>query len=190
MPPTMVRKLLGAGLHDFLHAHSRIVQLISYYLALRREAAQVRSPDSVGKEAGVDNEIFSEPRDDNWRLAWEVTESIIRGMHREVQARGKVLFIATLSTGIQVHPDRNVRTAFMKRLGLTDLLYPDRRVIDLARTERIPSVMLAPTLLEWAERNNTACTDFRTQLHARVTGITTGTGWRAKYWRGKSARRW
>ena len=171
VPPTMVRKLLGTALHDFLHAHSRIGQLISYYRALRREATKVRSPDIVGIEAGVDNEIFSEPgvdneifsepRNDNWRLAWEVTESIIRGMHREVEARGKVLFIATLSAPIQVHPDRNIRTAFMKRLGLTDLLYGDRRVIDVARTERIPSVMLAPTLLDWAKQNNTCVHGFQ-----------------------------
>ena len=130
-----VRQLLGVTLHDFLLDHSRIVQLVMHYRALSQEAAQIKriSPESI--EAGLDNQVYREPQDENWRSAWEITEAIIRAMNREVRARGKVLFVATLSNGMQVHPDRSERSVFTKRLELTDLLYPDRRIIDLARNE-------------------------------------------------------
>jgi len=158
-PTSGVRQLLGVTLHDFLLDHSRIVQIVMHYRAL--EGAQIKriSQDSI--EAGLDNQVYREPQDENWRSAWEVTEAIIRAMNREVRARGKVLFVATLSNGMQVHPDRSERSVFTKRLALTDLLYPDRRIIDLARAERIPSGMLVPELLDWAERNATCVHGFQ-----------------------------
>ncbi|MCM3906292.1 MAG: hypothetical protein ND866_31780 [Pyrinomonadaceae bacterium] len=156
-----MRQLLGVTLHDFLLDHSRIFQLVIHYRAISQEAAQFKriSPDSI--EAGLDNQVYREPQDENWRSAWEITEAIIRAMNREVRARGKVLFVATLSSGMQVHPDRSERSVFTKRLEVTDLLYPDRRIIDLARTERIPSGMLVPELLDWAERNATCVHGFQ-----------------------------
>ena len=110
-------------------------------------------------------------------------------MNREVRAHGKVLFVATLSSGMQVHPDRGERSAFTKRLEVTDLLYPDRRIIDLARTQRIPSWMLVPELLDWRNEMPPACMDSRTPHRAVVTGINRDTGWQAKYSRGKSVLR-
>jgi len=160
-PTSGVRQLLGVTLHDFLLDHTRIAQLVMHYRAQNQESAQTKriSRDSV--EAGLDNEVYREPQDETWRSAWEITEAIIRAMNREVRARGKVLFVATLSNGMQVHPDRSARSVFTKRLEVTDLLYPDRRIIDLARTERIPSTMLAPELLDWAEQNATCVHGFQ-----------------------------
>ncbi|MEO7863444.1 MAG: SGNH/GDSL hydrolase family protein [Nitrospirales bacterium] len=160
-PTSGVRQLLGVTLHDFLLDQSRIVQLVMYYRAQNQESAQTKriSRDSV--EAGLDNEVYREPQDENWRSAWEITEAIIRAINREVRAHGKVLFVATLSNGMQVHPDRSERSAFTKRLEVTDLLYPDRRIIALARTEHIPFGMLVPELLDWAEQNATCVHGFQ-----------------------------
>lgn len=160
-PTSGVRQLLGVALHDFLLDHSRIVQLVMHYRALGQRAAQIKMLVSDSIEAGLDNQVYREPRDENWRSAWEITEAIILAMNREVRARGKVLFVATLSNGMQVHPDRRARLAFAKRLDVNDLLYPDRRIIDLALTARIPSVMLVPELLDWAERNATCVHGFQ-----------------------------
>lgn len=156
-----VRQLLGLTRHDFLLDHSRIVQLIMRYRALNEEVAKSKrvTPDSV--EAGLDNQIYREPQDENWRSAWETTEAIIRAMNGEIRAHGKALFIATLSNGMQVHPDRSERSVFTQRLEVTDLLYPDRRIIELARSERIASWMLVPELRDWSERNNTCVHGFQ-----------------------------
>lgn len=155
------RPMLNVNLHNLLLNHSRIFQLFNYYRVLRNQAAQLKQNLPDNREAGLDDQVYREPQDENWRSAWEVTEAIIRAMNRDVRAGGKVLFVATLSNPIQVHPDRSERSAFTKRLEVTDLLYPDRRIIALARTERIPSVMLVPELLDWAERNTTCVHGFQ-----------------------------
>jgi hypothetical protein len=85
-------------------------------------------------------------------------------MNREITARGKQFFIATLSNGIQVHPDASKREVYALRLGVADLYYPDNRIINLARQEGIASVMLAPRLLDWAQKNNTCVHGFENAI--------------------------
>lgn len=65
---------------------------------------------------------------------------------------------------MQVHPAPRERSRFTKQLGLTDLLYPDRRIFKLASSEHIPSVMLAPELLDWAEQNGTCVHGFQNAI--------------------------
>lgn len=155
-----LRRILGAGVHDLLLDHSRIVQLL---LQLREgwrlRRTEKRHP-SQGEEDGLDQQIYLEPDDPSWRTAWTTTEAIVRGMNDEVRQRGKRLFLATLSNSIQVHPDPQVRAGFAQRLGVADLMYPDRRMMALASNEQIPSVMLAPHLREWAEANGTCVHGF------------------------------
>ena len=81
-------------------------------------------------------------------------------MKRDVTSRDKTLFVASLSNAIQVDPDAAKRAAYTRRLGVNDLYYPDRRIIDFLTNENIPSVMLAPQLLDWAEVNNTCVHGF------------------------------
>ena len=89
-------------------------------------------------------------------------------MDREVRARGKVLLVATLSNGMQVHPDRSERSVFTKRLELTDLLYPERRIIDLAQMSVFHPGCWSRSC--WTGRNGMppACTDSRTPHRAVV----------------------
>lgn len=156
-----VRQLLGVTLHDFLLNHSRVVQLAMHYRSLSQKEALLKALSSEGIEAGLDNQVYREPQDSDWRSAWEITEAIVRAMNKEVQEHGKVLFVATLSNGMQVHPDQRERSRFTQQLGLTDLSYPDRRISKLASSEHIPSVTLAPELLDWAERNGTCVHGFQ-----------------------------
>jgi hypothetical protein len=59
----------------------------------------------------------------------------------------------TLSNGIQVYPDANVRQIFMKRVGASDLLYPDNRIKSLCNREKISIITLAPEMQTYAEQN-------------------------------------
>jgi len=159
---------LGRWIRD----HSRVIQAINQghhgfkiWLAARRARnAQASSPGSgvesqtqnagqASEELGVDNVIYREPRDATWNDAWNVTERLIELMRDEVQSRGAKFVVVTLTNGIQVYPDANVRQIFMKRLGVNDLFYPDNRIKRLAERENIPVITLAPEMQAYAEQN-------------------------------------
>jgi hypothetical protein len=114
-----------------------------------RPATAVASED----ELGVDNVIYREPADAVWQDAWRVTEGLLLAMRDDVSAHGAKFLVVTLSNGIQVYPNAEVRAGFQKRLGVPDLFYPDRRVADLCRREGIDSIVLAPEMQSYADKN-------------------------------------
>jgi hypothetical protein len=165
----------GRSLRD----HSRLVQavtqghhgfkiLLSSWLARRSESAQpTPTPaDQTGggsqhsepvvrtKELGVDKLVYLEPTNDVWNDAWRVTEGLISEMGNEVRARGGKFIVVTLSNGPQVLPNPAAREQFIKRIGITDLFYPDNRIKTLCARKGIPVITLGPELQQFAERNN------------------------------------
>ena len=150
--------------------HSRLIQAINQghhgfkiWLASRRaRSAPVAQPGpepetknapAASEELGIDNVVYREPGDQVWKDAWQVTEGLIRQMRDEVSARGSKFVVVTLSNGIQVYPDANVRQIFLKRVGASDLFYPDNRLKSLCDREKIPVVSLAPQLRDYADQN-------------------------------------
>ena len=168
------RYKLLADLWRSMVDHSRVLQVTQHVrLNYKTMIPGLRSafvgdsakhPDGTlsdsSSEAGLDDYIYSSPTNEDWKAAWEVTEKILLEMKREVTSRDKTLFVATLSNAIQVDPDAAKRTAYAHRLGVDDLYYPDRRIIDFVTNEKIPSMMLAPELLDWAEKNSTCVHGF------------------------------
>jgi hypothetical protein len=147
--------------------HSRLVQLLSEARTMfgRRAAmkkaeeakddmAGQESAAAAGGELGLDNEVYSPPRDATWAEAWRVTEGLIVEMRDEVQAHGAQFWVVTLSTGIQVYPIAATREAFMKRLGVDSLFYPDQRVAALCEREHINVITLAPEMQQYAESHH------------------------------------
>jgi hypothetical protein len=129
-------------------------------------AAGVDASDPAARsdELGVDNLIYREPLNEVWRDAWRVTEGLIVEMRDEVRARGAGFVVVTLSNGIQVHPDPAAREAFMRRVGATDLFYPDRRIESLGERESFNVFTLAPELQAYAERNRVFLHGFGVEL--------------------------
>jgi len=79
----------------------------------------------------------------------------------------------TLSNGAQVSPDRNVRAQLQKRLGVSDLFYPDNRLRSFSEREKISIITLAPELQQFAERNHVFLHGFDKNIgngHWNVTG--------------------
>ena len=113
-------------------------------------------PDMFARweELGADNLIYLEPNNALWNDAWRVTEGLILQMRDEVTRGGAQFVVVTLSNGPQVLPDAKSREAFMSRLGVADLFYPDNRIKLLGTRERIPVITLAPDLQKFAELNN------------------------------------
>ena len=108
-----------------------------------------------GDEIGLDNYIYLEPSGTEWEEAWQITETLVTQMHREVSARGARFFLVTLTNPMQVHPDPEKRRKFMERLRIADLFYPDRRIHEVAKREGIQALMLGPAMQEYAQEKGT-----------------------------------
>ena len=99
-------------------------------------------------EPGVANAVYREPSDAAadavWKESWQVTEALIALLHDEVEGHGVRFMAVTLSNPIQVHPEASARSAFMRRIGVEDLFYPDRRFKALGQREGFEVFNLAP----------------------------------------------
>ncbi len=144
--------------------------------AAKTEAAQPTAPGQStqtqdqlfrSNELGIDNLIYLEPGNAEWREAWRVTEGLIAAMRDEVKNRGAQFVVVTLSNGIQVVPSPEVRRTFAERLGIADIFYPDKRIKSVCERERIPVVTLAPELQKIAA-------DSKTFLHGFGANIGNG----------------
>lgn len=118
--------------------------------AMTREAAQATHGTD---EAGLDSWIYAAPNEPVREEAWIITEGLFALMSQEVEARGAHFLLATLSNGVQVHPDPAFREAFMQRIGVSDLFYPERRIAAAGRREGFAVVNLAPMFFEEARRS-------------------------------------
>jgi hypothetical protein len=131
--------------------HSRTVQLLS---KVKNIITRARNTDterrSLIAERGLDKEVYFEPRTDEWREAWEITEKLIAKIHEEVVARGKRLVVVTLSNAAQVHPDSHIQELYAKELGIKDLFYPDMRIKMFGQNRGIEVITLAPALAKFA----------------------------------------
>jgi hypothetical protein len=117
------------------------------------EAAQKSDLFSRSEELGTDNLVYLEPANTVWNDAWTVTERLIVEMRDEVNSHGAKFVVVTLSNGPQVLPNPEVREAFKKRFGISDLFYPDNRIKALGAREGITVITLAPELQEFVQRN-------------------------------------
>jgi hypothetical protein len=106
-----------------------------------------------GEELGTDNLIYRQPGDAVWQDAWRVTEALVLRMRAEVEAHNARFVVVTLSNGIQVYPDAHARQAFMQKLGVPDLFYPDMRIKAFCEGAGIPVVTLAPQLQRYADEH-------------------------------------
>lgn len=138
--------------------HSRILQLM-YVIRIKLKQAirdsQMRSHVSnpMMQEVGLDSEIYAPPVDPVWDEAWRVTEDLMVILAEEVSRVGGDFVLATLSNGIQVHPDRSRRREFENKLGIRDMFYPEKRISDVGRRGNFRVLPLAPMLQMIAERD-------------------------------------
>ena len=114
-------------------------------------AAQAENAAARADELGTDNMVYGPPPDAVWEEAWRVTEDLIVTMRDEVRARGARFVVVTLSNGIQVYPDEAARQLFMRRVGATDIFYPDLRIKSLGERAGFEVINLAPALQRLAD---------------------------------------
>jgi hypothetical protein len=126
--------------------------------------AQQQQEGAPTDELGSANAVYREPSDDTWRDAWAVTEKLTATMNAEVREHGARFYVVTLSNGIQVYPDAPARAAFARRLGVSDLFYPERRFSALGEREGFPVLNLAPELQAYADEHKAFLHGFGREL--------------------------
>jgi hypothetical protein len=156
----------------WFHDHLRIVQLVHYiqFTAKLRltdwrnrrraqpppqkqtNAATPKAPLSAD-DIGIDNMIYLEPQDENWKEAWRVTEGLILEMRDEVNQKGAKFVLVPLSNAIQVYPDQLVRQNFMNHIGVSTVFHPNLRLKALAGRENIDFLGLAEPMQAYADKN-------------------------------------
>jgi hypothetical protein len=182
----VLRQSLISRLGRWFKDHLRVIQAINeghrgfkILLASWKEKLKSKEAPAANQstaplaEVGIDNMIYREPADAVWKNAWNVTELLIRQIHDEVSAHKASFWMITLSNGPQVIPNANLREQFMKRVGSTDLLYPDLRLKAFAEREHIQAIILAPDLQVYAQQQNVFLHGFEGNLgngHWNATG--------------------
>jgi hypothetical protein len=104
-------------------------------------------------EQAINYSIYSPPVQQSWQDAWRVTEGLITAVRDESVRHGAMFLAITEDTGIQVWPNPLMREKFEKRLGVSDLFYPDRRIAALGDREGFAVLNLAPPLQRYAEQH-------------------------------------
>lgn len=111
------------------------------------------SPSKLVDLVGIQNMVYVEPQDDDWREAWAVTEALIKQISDESSAHGAKFLVATITADIQVYPDGRVRQAMIDRLKVPDLFYPDRRLEAVCEREGIAFIDLSQPMQQAADRD-------------------------------------
>ena len=154
----------------WFHNRLRTVQLIHYLQFVgklrltdwrnKRKLAETQSQTAEKEPAirnaediGIDNMIYVEPRDENWKEAWHITEGLVQRTRDEVKEKGAKFLLVSLSNAIQVYPDQNVRQRFLQHIGSDTIFYPNLRLKALAGREQIDFLDLAAPMQSYADQN-------------------------------------
>jgi hypothetical protein len=135
--------------------YSRLAQFILDLPNVIRanEAARARQGGVVEQsEVGLDMASYSPPTDPAWQDAWAMTETLVSLMHDEVLKSGAKFLVVTLNHTMEVYPDSRVREETLKRLGIADFSYPDRRIRALGERKGFAVLSLGPPLQTFAEQ--------------------------------------
>jgi hypothetical protein len=74
-------------------------------------------------------------------------------MRDEVRKNGANFWVVTLSNAMQVYPDPSFRQAFMERVGVRTLFYPDLRIKTLGKREGFSVINLAQKFQLYADQH-------------------------------------
>jgi hypothetical protein len=129
---------------DFCVQHSRVAALV-YQLRNRK----IEPAPTDGTEAGLAMQAFREPDSPEWRDAWAVTDRLVMEMASEARSHGAAFAVLMANCGLEVDPDDAVRQRLAERLGVDDLLYPERRLAALGAAHGFPVIRLAEDMCQY-----------------------------------------
>lgn len=116
---------------------------------------QRRSAQKTVAVHDIEEEMHAPPRRAELEQAWAVTEALMARMHRDAAAHGARFYVAVISTRPQVEPDAARRAAYARRLGVTDLFYPEDRIVEMGRRGGVAVIPLGRPLAAYTLEHNT-----------------------------------
>jgi lysophospholipase L1-like esterase len=127
---------------DLAGAQPRVPTPGSAPAATAGPASDSSSEFHLPQELGVDNAIYRAPSTPAWEQAWRATEAMIGQWTAEVRGAGAEPLLMIIGSGAQVHPNAGARQQFAARLGVPDLGYPVRRLLEVAAKQHLPVINL------------------------------------------------
>ncbi|MDH3664156.1 MAG: SGNH/GDSL hydrolase family protein, partial [Alphaproteobacteria bacterium] len=114
--------------------HSRLLELLNE--ARRQWNARKKRADQEARiqavEAGISADVYYPPdstkMSDDLADAWRLTERLLSELNQRVLRDGTQFMVATIPTSVQTHPDIDYRNALTVKLGVDDLLFPERQL--------------------------------------------------------------
>ena len=144
--------------------HVRLLQAINAMQRFGKTQVALAAVQEKAEQSGIDNleyGIYTAPTGPEMVAAWHVTEGIFHRLLDAARAHNAQLRIVTLANRPQVLPDLAKREELLRKLGVRDLDYADRRIREFGAREGIAVTNLAPALSAYAQ-----------QHHAYLNGFT------------------
>ncbi len=104
--------------------------------------------------------VYAEPRDARWRRSWALFEDLLGLARRDAAARGVALLAVAVTSNGQVHPDPGFQAKYGRIWGVSDFLYPNRRLSEIGRRSGLEVLDLVPSLSAYASRRREAVHGF------------------------------
>ncbi|HBP88431.1 MAG TPA: SGNH/GDSL hydrolase family protein [Nitrospirales bacterium] len=146
-PPLLKYRLLLWGVHNF-----RTLELINQ--ANRVYAARQMGSDqgNASNQAGLADFVYAPPQTPIHHEAWDITEGILKLMHKEVLEHGAKFFLVTTTSPDQL--DQEQKVILRQRLNAKKLDYPEQRLRALGETEGFPVLNLLYDFQQYAEQHH------------------------------------
>jgi hypothetical protein len=152
--------VLDSSFHDASPSYfaRRFLLTATHYLRTLEIVNQVRrnlwlhrmQSSSPSKELGVSESQYLPPQSEKWRQAWEITEALLTEMNSESSQAGASFAVVPIPSAGAVHPDPAARTGYAERLGVPDLLYPERRLTDMGHAHGFEVIEITQRLQDRA----------------------------------------
>jgi hypothetical protein len=116
---------------------------------------------------------FFPPKDPHLQNAWNVAEISLRRMAEECRTHGAEFWIMPLDFHLQADPDPVSKARRLQNFGITDVHYPDRRLMQFAKGLNAHTFWLSPLLEDYATSHRTSLhfiTSYGTFLHYNLLG--------------------
>ncbi|MGL5133444.1 MAG: SGNH/GDSL hydrolase family protein [Planktothrix sp.] len=139
---------------DWLVNNSRILQVA------KKAELEYRKNNLVNHSNQLSVSTFREPKNTNWKEAWQITEDLLTLTQQEVKKKDSDFLLVIIADPMQVHKDESTRTFFRLSNKIDDLYYPNQRLKDIGKRHNFPVLDLAPSFQSYATKNQTCLHGF------------------------------
>ena len=146
-PPLLKYRLLLWGVHNF-----RTLELLNQANRVLAARQIGDSQENLSSHPGLADFVYASPQTPIHREAWDITEGILKLMHKEVLEHGAKFFLVTATSPDQI--DQEGKQLLKERLATKKLDYPEKRLRKLGETEGFPVLNLLYDFQRHAEQHH------------------------------------